>query len=59
MEDRSGKVCETIHILGSNPHPEARCLEHDSVNDSVGAWDCKVGQYGNSLGVKVNEYYSS
>lgn len=33
MEDRSGKVCEAIHILGSNPHPESRCLEHSSVND--------------------------
>lgn len=59
MENRSGKVCETIYNLRFNPHPESRCLEHASVNDSVGAWDWKLGQYGNSLGVKVNECYSS
>lgn len=33
MEDRRGKVCEAVHILGSNPHPESRCLEHSSVSD--------------------------
>lgn len=58
-EDKSGEVCETLHILNPNPHSESRCLDHTSVDDSFGSWNWKVGQHGNSLWIKMKKYQSS
>lgn len=56
MEDRNEEVGEAIHSLSPNPHSESRCLEHTSVDDSVGNGNWKVREYGNSLWMKVNKY---